>query len=281
MVDFLPGLIGKEGYEKIWLRLLTAKFGPYTQKVNLSWFWSRVAKRTKQLGYFDGGFGKLLEAMGEYVRRKDGEIRLGTTIKKIEREKGVWLVGNGSYDKVILTVPAPIAAEIAPESGVVWPKIDYLWGQTLILELKNKLIKGYWMNILEKNWPFLVVVEHTNMIDKKHYGGHEVIYLGNYLPDGDKRLKMTDEQLINLYLPFLKKINNDFDLSWIVSRRSFKSPFAQPVFPTNYSQLVPGLKTKQDGLYSANMSMVYPFDRGTNYAVKMGRDVADLILREL
>ena len=34
------------------------------------------------------------------------------------------------------------------------------------------------------------------------------------------------------------------------------------------------------GLWLANMSMVYPWDRGTNYAVDLGTRVAQLMLDE-
>jgi hypothetical protein len=35
------------------------------------------------------------------------------------------------------------------------------------------------------------------------------------------------------------------------------------------------------GLYLASMSQVYPWDRGTNYAVEIGRRVAGLVHRDL
>jgi hypothetical protein len=41
------------------------------------------------------------------------------------------------------------------------------------------------------------------------------------------------------------------------------------------------MRTKIKGVYLANMSMVYPFDRGTNYAVKMGEDVAKKVISDL
>ena len=150
-----------------------------------------------------------------------------------------------------------------------------------ILKLKRKLIKGYWMNILEKNWPFLVAVEQTNMIRKNNYGNKEIVYLGNYLPEGDKRLELSDNELLRMYMPYLKKINKNFRKDWIVATYRFKQPYSQPVFPVSYSHLVPGFRVKSQGLYVANMSMVYPFDRGTNYAVKMGKEVAEMMIKDL
>jgi len=279
-VKVLPKLLGGEGYRTIWEKLLKAKFGPFVDEVNLAWFWSRVAKRTRKLGYFEGGFTELINKTEEYTKKHGGEIRTGVEVKKIEMdddERGVEVNGE-RFDAVIVTVPAPVANKII--KGVKIPNINYLMGQTLILEVSNKLIKGYWMNVLEKDFPFLVVVEHTNMIDKKMYGGNRLIYLGNYLPEGHKQLKMTKEQLINLYSPFLKRINKRFRKKHIKESFLFREPYSQPVFPTNYSKMLPNPRMSH-GIYLANMSMVYPFDRGTNYAVKMGTHVAKMVINDL
>jgi protoporphyrinogen oxidase len=278
----LPRVIGKEGYQVIWEKLLKAKFGPFASTVNMAWFWTRVAKRTKNLGYFEEGFQKLADKTGEKITNLGGEIKMGRKIKRIEKREGdKWLVNDTAFDGVVMTTPAPIAEEILGKEVAKFPDIPYLWGQTVVLELNQRLINGYWMNVLEKNWPFLVVVEHTNMIDKKYYGSNRIVYLGNYLPEESKQLKMTKEELITLYLPYLRKVNRLFRKKWIKSMHVFRKPFAQPVFPVNYSLELPKIKTKEKGLYLANMSMVYPFDRGTNYAVKMGMDVAKQVLVDL
>ena len=279
VVELLPKLIGREGFEKIWLRLLKAKFGSHYDKVNMAWFWTRVAKRTKNLGYFKEGFATLAEKIGIYIEKKGGSILLETPVNKIKKTADGVLVDGVLFDAVVITTPAPIAQKIYQETYI--PDIKYLWGQTLILEIKQKFIKGYWMNVLEDNWPFLVVVEHTNMIDKSHYGENRIIYLGNYLEEGHEQLTMTKEQLIDKYLPYLKKINGKFEKNWIKDSYLVRKPYSQPVFPINYSQLLQKDFTKDGVVFVANMSMVYPFDRGTNYAVKMGMDIAKRVIEEL
>ncbi|PIP86178.1 hypothetical protein COW83_00325 [Candidatus Collierbacteria bacterium CG22_combo_CG10-13_8_21_14_all_43_12] len=322
-VEALPKLLGKAGYKVVWEKLLVAKFGPYADQVNLAWFWSRVAKRTKNLGYFEGGFTGLIDKTVENIKKHGGEIRMGVEVKTIQRgwihpfgyqrpdqvrddsvvgsnvDGGV-MVNGEKFDAVVITTPAPIAKKIL--GGWIHPfgyqrpdqvrddkssvgksrvtELNYLWGQTVIMEVSQKLIKGYWMNILENDFPFLVVVEHTNMINKKWYGEKNIVYLGNYLPEGHKQLMMTKEQLVALYLPFIKKINWNFNQKQIMKTSLFRKPFAQPVFPVNYSRMIPNPRVGL-GVYLANMSMVYPFDRGTNYAVKLGNDIAELVVSDL
>jgi len=280
VVEMLPKLIGIKGYQTIWEKLLKAKFGPYVNEVNMAWFWTRVAKRTKNLGYFEGGFQQLANKTKERIQKLGGEVRQNVKIKLIEKIEDGFLVDGEKYDAVVSTAPAPETEKLLGVN-ITAPKLNYLWGQTLILEIKRRFIRGYWMNILENNWPFLVAVEHTNMIDKKHYGNKRILYLGNYLHEDDKRLKMNKEELLKLYLPYLRRINKNFRRDQIGNIYLFARPYSQPVFPTNYSRMIPDIKTGVRGLYVANMSMVYPFDRGTNYAVKMGMGVAKQLIKDL
>lgn len=265
VVDFLPKLIGTEAYNLIWEKLLKAKFGKYTKKVNMAWFWSRVAKRTKALGYFDGGFNGLIIRMAKKIKSLGGEILINSQFDF--REKNL-----AKYDRVIVTTPAPVAERIT--NMRVMPKIDYLWAQTLVLEIRESFMDNYWLNILEKKWPFLVVVEHTRFVRKEDYGDTNILYLGNYLEADNFQLKMTEEELIKHYFPYMKKINPRFNLKWIKESHLFRANYAQPVFPINYSEQLKNINKKNNKIWFANMSMVYPYDRGTNYAVEIGREVA-------
>ncbi len=57
--------------------------------------------------------------------------------------------------------------------------------------------------------------------------------------------------------------------------------YAQPVPKLNHSKAIPDLRTPIAGLYFASMSQVYPWDRGTNFAVEIGRRVARLALADV
>jgi hypothetical protein len=57
--------------------------------------------------------------------------------------------------------------------------------------------------------------------------------------------------------------------SWL-----FREPAAQPVVTVGYRDRIPALQTGVPGLILANTTQVYPEDRGTNYAVRLGDDAA-------
>ena len=112
------------------------------------------------------------------------------------------------------------------------------------------------------------------------WGGDRVIYCGDYLQPDHPQMQMSKEELFSLYLPSIKKVNPDFDRDWVRTSYLFREKYAQPVPPVNHSKNIPPLETPIPGLYFASMSQVYPWDRGTNYAVEIGRRAAGLVLKD-
>ncbi|HLA43427.1 MAG TPA: hypothetical protein VJZ27_08340, partial [Aggregatilineales bacterium] len=79
----------------------------------------------------------------------------------------------------------------------------------------------------------------------------------------------------------LTTFNPNFSSEWILKRWVFRAPYAQPLPTVNHSRNIPDLKTPVDGLYWASMSQVYPWDRGTNFAVEIGQQVAKRVIENL
>jgi protoporphyrinogen oxidase len=151
----------------------------------------------------------------------------------------------------------------------------------LVLALDRQLTPYYWHNIpKEAGFPFLALVEHTNYMDRSHYGGDHLVYCGDYLPPEHEYFSMTKEQLLERFIPALRRFNEDFDPSWVKDAWLWKTPYAQPVPPLNHSRNIPPLRTPIQGLYFASMSQVYPWDRGTNFAVEIGRRVAGMVMED-
>ena len=49
----------------------------------------------------------------------------------------------------------------------------------------------------------------------------------------------------------------------------------------NYSERIPDHRTGLPGLYLANTSQIYPEDRGTNYSVRLGNQIAAIVAGDL
>ncbi len=84
-------------------------------------------------------------------------------------------------------------------------------------------------------------------------------------------------ELLKKYDPLLTKINKTYK-THIIETYLFSVPFAQLIIPVNYSKIIPPFKTLLKNVYLANIQQVYPWDRGTNYAVELGEKIADIIL---
>ena len=64
---------------------------------------------------------------------------------------------------------------------------------------------------------------------------------------------------------------------WVKKIWVSKTNYAQPVPLVNHSKNIPEIQTPIKGLYFASMSQVYPWDRGTNFAVEIGRKAARMM----
>ncbi len=146
----------------------------------------------------------------------------------------------------------------------------------MVLELKKPFMYPYWLNINDTSFPFLAIVEHTNFMDPKYYGGNHLVYVGNYLPRDHKFFKMSKQELFKLFKPYLLRINPTYNLQPI-TYNLFTGPFAQPIITTNYSKIRPPLTTPLPNLFMGNLDTVYPWDRGTNYAIELGKQLAYLV----
>ncbi|OGE44734.1 hypothetical protein A3B39_01470, partial [Candidatus Daviesbacteria bacterium RIFCSPLOWO2_01_FULL_37_10] len=287
--------MGERSLQILWNPLLQGKFGKYKEDIALTWFWARIKKRTPSLAYPEGGFQVFANKLAAEIKKMGGKIQLNTEVMELVSAQDVnvkFTVNNkplaiNHFDKVIVTLPSPIFIKISqnlPESYVKRIRsIPHLYAQVLILTLKKPFMdKTYWLNVTDKKFPFLVLVEHTNFMDKKYYGNQHILYIGNYLPQNHPYLKMPKEELLKVFMPYLKKINSqkskDFSLPFsILNSELFTGPFAQPVVTTEYLKLIPEMKTPIKNVYLANLDMVYPWDRGTNYAIELGEQVAKLI----
>jgi protoporphyrinogen oxidase len=221
------------------------------------------------------------------------EILLDTRIKQIgQSEDGGVTVTSGDgqthhFNQVLSTTSPGLLAHLAP--GL--PK-SYLEGLlslksmgavVVVLSLKHQLSRQgyYWYNIPKAaGFPFLSLVEHTNFLSPDYFGGDHIVYIGDYLPPDHEYFDLSQEELVNLFLPHLDKFNPDFSSDWVKKTWLFRTKYAQPVPLVNHAKNIPAIRTPIPGLYFASMSQVYPWDRGTNFAVEIGRRAARMMIED-
>ncbi len=277
----------------IWEPLLKGKFGRFYDKVAMAWLWARIHTRAssrkgtqEKLGYFKGGFEVFHQALADSIQKAGVKIHFKQPITRVltanGKLKGLEVGGKElNFDRVIFAAATPIFLKTCPELPPDYVKrltqLDFLGAQCLILVMKQKFSDMYWINIADADIPILALIEHTNFAPLDWYQGKHLMYVGNYLPQDHKYFKMKKEEIFSELLPHLKKINPAFEESWLEEYFLFQDLYAQPVVPLHYSGLKPGYETPIENVFLANMALVYPEDRGTNFAVDVGNKVAHLI----
>ncbi len=291
--EWLRAKMGSKAYEAAWEFQLQGKFGAHYKQVNLAWFWARVFARTPKLAYFDGGFQAFVDHLAQRVRSSRARaIRTGAPCEAIRprperRLRGRHGAARRSLRPVLSTVSPGLMQRLAPDLPAAYlgqlGRLNSMGAVVLTVALDRKLTEEmYWISLPKREGiPFLALVEHTNMIDPARYGGDHLLYLGDYLPPDHRYFDLSAEELLDEFAPHLVKFNPAFRRAWVTGAWVHSARYAQPVPPVGYLEMIPDVRTPLPGLYFASMSQVYPWDRGTNYAVELGRKVAALMAGDM
>ena len=274
---------GKRVYEQMWEPLLIGKFGKYYKDVPMSWFWARIHARTTKLGTFVGGFQAFADAFAEKLREMGVEIRLNAKVTLIKREQDEVVrvtgeAGAEEFDKVLVTTSPAGMAHLVPDLPEDYlgalSELKHMGAVVVVAALKHQLSEQgyYWFNLPKgAGFPFLALVEHTNYVSSEHFGGEHIVYAGDYLEPGHEYFSLSAEALMDRFAASFARINPKFERDWVRKVWVFKADYAQPVTLMGHSQHIPAIQTPLEGIYFASMSQVYPWDRGTNFAVEIGR----------
>ncbi len=288
--------MGAEAYEKFFKPLLIGKFAEAYDQVPMSFMWARIVKRTLKLGTYIGGFQAFLDELARQLEAEGVSVALNAPVEGIRvRDGAPALVVAGEerrFDRVLSTTSPQLMLRLtdglaATPYGAQMADLQSIGGLCVVLALRHALMPDdtYWLNLpattADKSrsaFPFLALVEHTNYISREHYGGDHIVYCGDYVPPNHEYFRMDEADLAARFLPALATINPNFQADWVRKWWVWRAPYAQPVPATFHSRNIPDIKTPYPGLYWASMSQVYPWDRGTNYAVEIGRRAAKLAM---
>ncbi|MGD0752156.1 MAG: NAD(P)/FAD-dependent oxidoreductase [Anaerolineales bacterium] len=282
---------GAQVYELMWQPLVVGKFGErYYQQVNMAWMWARLKSRTTRLGTFEGGFQNFADMFARKLTELGVQIRLQTPVTRIERQAetgGVTIHGGKDdlYDQVLVTLSPEAIGRLVPSLPEPYlhglRSMKSMGAVVITLALKHQLSEEgyYWYNLPKSaGYPFLALVEHTNYLSPQHFGGDHILYMGDYLEPEHEYFRLSKEELLERFLPALTKFNPKFERDWVKKSWLYRTAYAQPVPLVDHSNNIPAIQTPIPGIYFASMSQVYPWDRGTNFAVEIGRRAARLMM---
>ncbi len=297
---WLERALGKRAYDRTLGAQLRAKFGSYYDKIPMVWFWGKIHLRTtsrrspldqEKLGYFDGSFQVIVDALVAGCKAAGVDVRREALNSVSQNVDETWTVETdqgtlpATFDALVATIPSNIFQRIAPPLPAAYTAklnaLEYEAAVVVLVELDRALSSTYWLNVADDDLPFTGIIEHTNFIDPEKYEGRRFVYLSTYMEPDHRFFGMESEDLVREFIPHLRKVNPEFDESWVKNTWVFRERAAQPIVPLHYSQRMPEHRTPLKNLYLANTTQIYPEDRGTNYSVRLGNDIARLVDEDL
>ncbi len=315
--DWIVKAMGQQAWDTVMGPLLRGKFGDRADDISMAWLWGKFTLRRQisgqqatgeVLGYPRGGFEPLFRALREAIEQGGGQVHIDRPAARIERagEEIELVAGRPQsfrrghdprefagedtaerYDAVLATVPSPIFEQLlGPELRAqvgdrylgLLGGVEYHAAQCLVLELDRRFSSFYWTNVADSGMPFVGLIEQANLTGTGPYAGRRFLYVANYVAQDDPVLDRTADELLESYTPGLRRVNPAFDPAWVKARWLFVEPHAQPIVTPGYRERMPPLRTGAAGLVLANTTQIYPEDRGTNYAVRLGRDAVTALL---
>jgi len=299
--------MGKAAYREVWGPMLRGKFGARADEIAMVWLWNKLRlrrgedARDERLGYPRRSWEPLFDALRRSIESRGGRVMIDRPAVRIAAGLEVTAGAPGSfrrghdprtfeaagserYDRVLATVPSDVFEQLL-EPGLLpddylrrLRSIEYFAALCLLLELDRPLTPYYWTNVADRELPFVGLIEHTNFVEPARYDGRRFLYVANYLEHGHELLDLTADAVLDRYTPGLRRVNPGFDRSWVKRTWLHREPAAQPIVTVGYHERIPPLRTPAAGLALANTTQVYPEDRGTNYAVRLGEDAARAVI---
>ena len=237
---------------------------------------------TETLAYLDGGVDKLLTTLQKKITAGDGKIFLSAGVNHIDIDKNkvTGLVVNGEaylFDQVVTTVPLPYIPRLIPglpgEVAKKYARLDNIGVVCVLLKLSCPLTGNFWLNISDSTieLPGLIEFSNLNPLPEK------LVYFPFYLQGTTEKFSKSDRYFIALVMGYCKKINKNFDESWVLGKRVHRYKYAQPVCVPGFLDLLPPIKPGIEGLYIIDTSYSYPEDRSISESVKAAGEIAEMV----
>jgi protoporphyrinogen oxidase len=297
VVEWLERWSGRSVCEKIWLPLLRAKLGECYRRTSAAFIWATIARmyaarrtglKREMFGYVRGGYARILERFGATLAAEGVEIVVDAPVRRVVPADGGTLrvewgsVGISRFDRVVLTVPAPVAVracpDLSPEEVARLSAVEYVGIVCASLLSKRPLTPYYITNITDSGVPFTAVIEMSALVDRAELGGKTLVYLPKYAPPDDPIFERTDDEIRTEFVSALRRMHPDLAeddvLAFRVSR--VRHVFALPT--VGYSERLPSITTSVPGLHIVNSAHIVNGTLNVNETIQLAERVLPSLL---
>lgn len=296
VVDWLRRLSGRRTLEKLWLPLLRAKLGENYREASASFIWAIIARmyaarrtglKTEMFGYVRGGYARVLERFAAVLSGSGVRIELGQTAHQVRSDRGQvrLALADGrceTFDRVVLTLPAPIAASLCPElSEDEASRLRRIRYQGIICAsvLLKRPLAGYYVTNITAGWvPFTAVIEMSALVDRRYFGGRSLVYLPKYVAPDDPAFALSDDELGGRFLDALARMYPHFHADDVLAFRVSRVRHVLAISTLNYSRLLPPMATSVPGVGIVNSAQIVNGTLNVNETVQLAERAVDHLL---
>jgi protoporphyrinogen oxidase len=289
--DWFTAWLGPKLYDKLWRPLMDLKFFEYADSISAAWMWQRIQRLghsrkslfEERLGYIDGGTETLVKALNDAIVAKGGRVHLKTPVRKILIE-GDHVVGvetaNGetiSATHVISTAATPYVSAMLADAPArlraQYDRIKNIACVCVLHKLKRPVSRNFWVNISDPSFDIPGIVEFSNLRPLPE----TIVYVPYYMPQTHPKFGQPDEAFIEESWGYLKRINPNLADGDRLGAHVGRLKFAQPVYETRFTELIPPAQTPMRGLQIADTCFYYPQDRGVSESIRFAKAMVEAI----
>ena len=265
---------GRKTFEKIWRPLLLAKLGERYRDASAAFIWAiivrlyaarRAGLGAERFGYVPGGYARILDTLEARLRTLGVELVANAAVERVVRaaegvEIGVAGQTPRAFDRAVVTLAAPLAAQVAPELAP--DERDRLTskvygGIVCASVLLDEPLGPYYVTNLTDEWvPFSAVIDMSNVVDRRAWNGRALVYLPKYVRPDDPLFEKSDADIEASFIGALERMYPAFDRSRV---RAFAISRVRHVFPIatlGYSRHIPPIATSVPGLFLLNSAHI-------------------------
>ena len=284
--DFLLKMLDQKTYDVLWKPLFDLKFKEYQDQIPAPFLWSRLKIQTEKIAYIKGGLNDCINILENKFLNKNGKILLGTQVESIETKEnkvtGVKLDDNKFIEAscVLTTVPTPILNKLCKFNGIEKELIqekEWMGVVCAVLLLKKEFSNFMWLNVISKDIPFVGVIDYTLLNPEYKADDCNIVYVPDYVSTSHEHFLMEDDLFLQKVYLNLKKINPEFDESWVSNAFVSKAPYAQNISFTGFGKRIIPINSNINGLYINDWSQFYPWDRGLSNSIKIAKQAINVI----
>jgi len=295
--EWLIEQYGEQTYQMLYEPLLESKFREYAPQISAAWMWSRLHRlgnsrtiaQKERIGYLEGGSQAYIDALEKAIRAQGARVRTSAPVERIVVESGrvAGMHYGGElhpYDAVVSTVPIPHTRQLF--AGIVGPyfdnlrQLEYIGVTVMLLRLRHRFSKYFWMNVSDKRFDISGIIEYTNLNPCPSLGGDSILYIPQYLPASHPLYSISNEDLFEMYCGCMKAINPRFDRGAVKQYWVHQDRFAQPICSVGFSKHIPSIQTPIDNLLLTDSYQLHPHDRAISLSSDLGRQAAGLVLKK-